>query len=129
MAGGFDWRYVTSLAADPRSAASARAFVDQHLGEHRLGHLVDPVRLVASELATNALLHARTGFTVTLSEWDRVVTLSVEDQQPTQVPTLGRSDLSDEGGRGMRIVDQLSQSWGVSSDSRGAKSVWASFAC
>ena len=89
---------------------------------------MDPVRLVASELATNALLHAQTGFTVTLSEWDRVVTLSVEDRRPTQVPTLSGHDLSDEGGRGMWIVDQLSQSWGVSSDSRGAKSVWAAFA-
>ena len=57
------WSHETVLAAEPGSAAKARAFVLQHLAEHRLLYLVDDVRMVASELATNAVLHARTAFT------------------------------------------------------------------
>jgi anti-sigma regulatory factor (Ser/Thr protein kinase) len=125
----FDWCHETSLSAEPRSAGRARAFVVHHLSEHRLDHLVEPVRLIASELATNAVVHARTAFTVTLSQWDNVVTLSVEDAQPTQVLTVPAwpDPLADHG-RGLTIVDQMSDKWGFSTDPRGGKSVWASFA-
>jgi anti-sigma regulatory factor (Ser/Thr protein kinase) len=123
-----DWCHQTTLSADPLSPARARAFVVHHLVEHRRLSLVDPVRLVASELATNAVLHARTDFTVTLLQRDDVVTLKVEDDLPTRLPDLGAPAMLDEHGHGMRIVDRMSQSWGVSSDPGGGKLVWASFA-
>jgi anti-sigma regulatory factor (Ser/Thr protein kinase) len=123
-----DWSYDTRLSADPRSPARARAFVVHHLVEHRLLTLVDPVRLVASELATNALVHAQTSFTLTLSQRDHVVTLSVKDEQPTRVPSLAAPEVLAEHGHGLRIVDLMSGSWGVSTDPHGAKLVWASFA-
>ena len=123
-----DWCHETSLPADPRSPAQARAFVVRYLGDHRLAHLVDPVRLIASELSTNAVVHARTAFSVTLTERDHVVTLIVEDEEPTRGPDLGTPDLLASGGRGMRIVEQMSDSWGVGIDPRGTKRVWASFA-
>ena len=126
----YDWCHETSLVQDTRSPARARAFVVHHLGEHRLHHLVEPVRLTASELATNAVVHARTAFTVTLSQWDNVVTLSVEDEQPTQALTVPVGpDLLADHGRGLRIVDQISDKWGVATDPCGGKLVWASFAC
>jgi len=40
--------------------------VTRQLVDHRLAYLVDEVRLVASELATNAVVHAATEFTVVL---------------------------------------------------------------
>jgi hypothetical protein len=124
----YDWCHETTLAADPFSPARARGFVVHHLVEHRLLTLVDPVRLVASELATNAVLHARTPFHLTLSERDAAVTVSVEDAQPTRLPELVAPGARGEHGHGLRIVDLLSQSWGVSTDPEGAKVVWASFA-
>ena len=127
MGSQFDWCHETSLPADLRSPARARAFVVQHLVEHRRLVLVDPVRLVARELATNAVQHAQCTFTVTLSERDSVVTLSVEDRQPTRVPEIGAPEILAERGHGLRIVDRMSQKWGVSTDPRGAKLVWASF--
>jgi anti-sigma regulatory factor (Ser/Thr protein kinase) len=123
----FDWCHETTLPADPLSAGRARAFVVHHLVAHRRLSLVDPVRLVASELATNAVTHAQTAFIVTLSELDHVVTLSVEDELPSEEPNLGAIGVLDEHGRGLMIVDLMSQSWGVSTDHRGAKQVWASF--
>src|SRR3954454_8788984 len=116
-----------TLAAEPASASRARAFVSRHLTEHRLLYLVDPVRLTVSELATSALVHAQTQFTVTLSERDDTVLLSVRDGSPQlarrPVPEpLGIAD------RGLRIVALMSLDWGVGLDPSGTQTVWASFA-
>jgi anti-sigma regulatory factor (Ser/Thr protein kinase) len=120
------WSYETTLAAEPASASRARAFVARHLSEHRLPHLIDPVRLIASELATNALVHAQTRFTITLSELDDIVLLSVRDGSPELAPRAG-PDTSDTTGRGLKIVALLSLDWGVGTDPDGTKTVWASF--
>jgi anti-sigma regulatory factor (Ser/Thr protein kinase) len=124
----FDWCHETRLAADVMSPARARAFVVHHLVEHRLLSVADHVRLVASELMTNAVVHAQTESIVTLSAREDVVTLTVEDAQPTHVPRVTSPTVLAEDGYGLRIVDLLSQSWGVSTDPSGAKLVWASFA-
>ena len=62
-----DWSHETVLAPEPISAALARDFVYVHLVAHDLFPLVEDVRLVVSELATNAVAHAQTPFRVTLS--------------------------------------------------------------
>ena len=125
----YDWCHETTLDHNPRSPGRARAFVVHHLNSHRLHYLVEPVRLIASELATNALVHAQTAFTLTLSEWDGVVTVSVEDAQPARALALAAwPDLLADRGRGLAIVDQVSDKWGVSTDPHGGKLVWASFA-
>lgn len=70
-----DWSHETVLAADPMSVARARDFVCTHLVVHDLLHLVEDVRLVVSELATNAVAHAQTPFAVTLSSANGSVSL------------------------------------------------------
>ncbi len=60
------WSHQTTFEATPISASHARDFVARHLIDHRLLYLVEPVRLVVSELATNALVHAQTAFSVVL---------------------------------------------------------------
>ena len=121
-----DWSYETVFPAQPTSAGLARDFVRAHLVAHRLSHLVDDLRLVVSELATNALAHAQTPFTLTLSMADRLVLLAIQDES-TSVPVRSVPDLMDVSGRGMMIVELLSEEWGTSTDSLGVKSVWASF--
>jgi anti-sigma regulatory factor (Ser/Thr protein kinase) len=76
------WSYETMLVAMPVSVPRARAFVCRHLIEHGVAYLVDPVRLVVSELATNAMMHASSSFTVTISSADRSVRLAVRDEPP-----------------------------------------------
>jgi anti-sigma regulatory factor (Ser/Thr protein kinase) len=121
------WSHQTSFDASPICASQARNFVTQHLVDHRLLYLVDPVRLVVSELATNALVHAQTGFSVTLEATDQTVLLTVRDDSPT--PPAHRShQLMDTSGRGLEIVDMVSLDWGVHEDGLGSKAVWASFA-
>lgn len=121
-----NWSHATRLDASPTSASQARAFVCHHLVDHRLLHLVDPMRLVASELATNALVHAQTAFTVTLSETNETVLLTVRDDSMS-VPVQGDRDIREPGGMGLKIVGLLSHDWGVSMKD-GSKAVWASFA-
>lgn len=121
------WSHEIVLAAEPMSASKARDFSCQHLVAHDLRYLVDDVRLVVSELATNAMVHARTPFAVTLSSMDGGVLLVVRDGS-TSVPARGAPNVLDMGGRGLVLVEMLSREWGVTANADGSKSVWASFA-
>jgi anti-sigma regulatory factor (Ser/Thr protein kinase) len=122
-----DWSHETVLAAEAISASRARDFVSFHLAEHHLRYLIDDVRLVASEMATNALGHAQTPFIVTLQEEDQVVWLMVQDGS-TSVPVRTTGNNLRVGGRGLPIVDLFSRDWGITPGPDGTKSVWASFA-
>jgi anti-sigma regulatory factor (Ser/Thr protein kinase) len=119
------WSYTITLEPTPMSACQARAFVSRHLIDHRLLRLVDPVRLVASELATNALMHARTAFEVALSAEGDTVLLSVSDDSAS-LPAARDAQVMDSSGRGLGIVAVLSTDWGWR-EKAGAKTVWASF--
>ncbi len=82
---------------------------------------------MASELATNALVHAQTAFTVTLAGLDETVLLTVRDHSLAR-PTRHASQALDQAGRGLEIVNIASLEWGTNEDGAGSKSVWASFA-
>lgn len=126
MAGvALNWSHGTTLEATPISASEARAFVSFHLIDYRLLYLVDAVRLVVSELATNALVHGQTPFVVTLSRKADTVRLAVRDDSDW-VASRGPGQALSPGGRGLRIVGILSRDWGVITDT-GSKTVWASF--
>lgn len=78
--------------------------------------LVEPAQLLLTELATNALRHASgldIGVRVYL-QGDRLM-IQVNDGSPI-CPALRRAKHDDEGGRGLCLVDAMSESWGVSPD-------------
>ncbi len=104
----------------------ARDFVGVQLLEHELQDFEDDLRLVVSELATNAITHAQTPFTVVLQREGPSVTVVVSDLSPS-VPVLAPAEAMGGGGRGLVIVDLLSRAWGVTSRADGSKSVWAEF--
>lgn len=121
-----DWTRRASFDADPVSASLARSFVVDQLVDDELSHLVEPVRLVTSELATNAILHARTPFTVTLARIEDVVVLTVSDHSP-RTPVRRTPGPTGSSGRGLDIVAMTSLDWGVDADRGASKQVWASF--
>jgi anti-sigma regulatory factor (Ser/Thr protein kinase) len=127
MAKTADWLHVTALADEPMSVSEARNFTRSHLVRHSLDWLVEDVGLVASELATNAVKHAHTPFTVTLSAGDGLVLLDVQDGS-TSSAVQGAPAVMDMGGRGLALVDALSTDWGSNVGGDGTKTVWASFA-
>ena len=121
------WSHQATFGASPICASQARNFVTQHLIDHRLLYLVDPVRLVASELATNAVVHAQTAFRVTLAGSDETVLLIVQDDS-SDLPTRRVAQAMDASGRGLEIVGIVSLDWGINDEEAGSKAVWASFA-
>jgi len=121
-----DWAHKTAFEASPASVSLARDFVGDHLLAHVLPHLVEDVRLVASELATNAVQHACTAFAVSLSQAGGLVLLRVHDMSTSRLlPT--HPEALDESGRGLLIVASVSHAWGLEIDQDGGKCVWASF--
>lgn len=129
MADTANWSHQTTLAASPVSASEARRFVCNHLVDHRLLYLVDPVRLVASELATHALVQARTSFTITLAAVGETVVLTVRDDSGSNSEWVSDTSAAamPTDSRGLEIVNLVSLECGVSSDD-GAQTLWASFA-
>lgn len=101
---------------------SARRFVSQAIADLP-GELQDSVNLMVSELATNALVHASSGFVVSIDRSGAAVTISVTDRGDG-APALQSPSSSEPHGRGLRIVEALSDEWGITSTDGTGKTVW-----
>ncbi|HYF45534.1 MAG TPA: MEDS domain-containing protein [Acidimicrobiales bacterium] len=101
----------------------ARQFVDQALHRWNLEHLSETCALVVSELAANAILHAGTAFSLSLSRVGDGVHISVGDGSPSS-PRLRAPERGGPGGRGLQIVSQMARDWGHVPGADG-KLVWA----
>ena len=113
----------TSRNFDPcvDQVALARGFVKAVVDEWGLD--VPDAELVAGELAANAVVHARSRYTVTLRDGNGRVTIEVADRN-VRLPAPAEIPLTALSGRGLAIVARLSAAWGVRSSDRG-KVVWA----
>ena len=120
------WICDLELPAHATSASRARRFVGQRLVEHELQDLVDDVQLVVSELASNALTHARTPFIVTLAAGEQSLLVKVRDGSPCH-PVIVDATPLDSAGHGVTLVARLSRDWGVTAHADGVKTVWAAF--
>ena len=106
------------------SPGQARRFVTGTLTAWGCGHLVADAALVATELATNAILHARTGFTIVLTRRpEGTIRIAVRDASRVR-PRPRRAGPSDGSGRGLRLVETLAAAWGADHRPDG-KVVWA----
>lgn len=114
------------VSAQPEAVPAVRRAVRAQLIEWGLGDLVDPVSLVVSELATNAVLHARGTLRVTLRREGDGARLEVGDDSPRLPHRRRRSPLSGTG-RGLALVAELAGAWGVQVTAGGGKVVWAAF--
>ena len=123
MTSGFLTRTMT-WDAEASNIAEARRFVADELVAHGLDDAVPDARLVVSELATNAVRHAGSRFSVSVDVMGADVTITVTDPSST-LPTLLHATSLHDNGRGLAIVAELSSSWGVTPEPHGGKSVWA----
>jgi anti-sigma regulatory factor (Ser/Thr protein kinase) len=111
---------MTRLAADHRAPRTARAFVEGALaaGTPPAGVPVDDVVLIASELVTNAVRAGAGWVDLALRVTRRRVDLVVTDDA-RGLPVLATADHEAVGGRGLRIVDQLADTWMVTPREKG----------
>jgi two-component sensor histidine kinase len=94
------------------------------LEEERFTGDRDTVLLLVSELVTNAVRHAATPFDVTIVIEGAQVTVAVVDHDRSHPPELQDPEPEDTSGRGLRIVQELSSSWGTESLGGNLKRVW-----
>jgi anti-sigma regulatory factor (Ser/Thr protein kinase) len=123
---GDTWAQETALAGEDASVARARGFVRGLLSEHDLAFLERDMLVVVSELATNAVQHARTAFTVHLSGDESSLLLAVRDDSPSEPFQLPPSGTRARG-RGLALVDHLAHDWGVEHAHGNSKWIWARF--
>ena len=114
------------LEAQPASVGQARRFVRGLLQEWDLDGLVDTASLLVSELATNAVLHARTPYALRVLRDDEQVRVDVLDGSLVQ-PRRRLNSATAATGRGVALVEELASAWGATAadELEGfAKGVW-----
>jgi anti-sigma regulatory factor (Ser/Thr protein kinase) len=114
----------TTLTPFPASVGAARRFVRDVLMTRMVCYgVVDTVELLTSEVVTNALVHARSAPELLVDVRQDVVRVEVCDRSPSE-PVLQQPDLDSASGRGISIVDQLADGWGVEHLPDDGKLVW-----
>lgn len=115
--------HVRFFPCDVRSPGMARRFVTQVLRGWGRADLVENASLVTAELATNAVLHARSDLVVALSRHGDGVRVSVRDGS-SAIPAVSQPTVDSVSGRGLRLVGALARDWGAE-HVRSGKVVWA----
>ena len=116
-------RVELALTATAASVAEARRFLRQTLRAWDVDALEWPATQALSELVTNAVLHAGTRMIVVLELVDDgLLRLEVHDGS-VRIPHQRRYGTQATTGRGIALVDGLSDRWGVEPSADG-KSVW-----
>ncbi|MFJ3905572.1 ATP-binding protein [Streptomyces sp. NPDC090025] len=125
---------TVTLPSDPASVSVARRYVAEVLSSWGLGDatgLADTIRLIVSELATNAVQHTfgqSPTFTVDLRlEEDERLRIGVTDSHPRWPQRLPAA-VQQDNGRGMVIIRSLAAEAGgrlsVTPTPEGGKTVW-----
>ena len=120
-------RVERALPPQPMSVPLARSWSEGWLRESGASEdLRETVLLVLSELVTNAVRQSDVPVRITLTADETSVRVEVFDGNP-RLPRLADLDADAPGGRGLFLVDTLSDGWGVREEREG-KTVWASLA-
>lgn len=115
---------VLELSGDVRAVRSARAFVRAVAGDDVGDDLLDDAVVVASELVTNAVMHAGTGSSLEVRVEPGTVEVRVSDGDPRKPVRRTLVGGLPAQGRGLALLAALAERWGVD-EREGGKTVWA----
>ncbi|WP_329342203.1 SpoIIE family protein phosphatase [Streptomyces sp. NBC_00663] len=113
---------------DPEALAEARHMIRAAVRAWGSGDRADEIELVADEMITNALMHTEGSAIVTLRVLagpERRLRVEVEDSS-SALPRRREAGESGVSGRGLLLVDLLTDVWGVEARG-GGKCVWCEF--
>jgi len=116
-----------SLALDPvvGAARRSRELITEACGRWDRHDLAGPACIVVTELVNNVVVHARTSMNVLVATHGDGISVAVRDRS-THTPTFTGSPVpaTSYGGRGMLLIDSVSERWGNLPLDDG-KVVWA----
>jgi anti-sigma regulatory factor (Ser/Thr protein kinase) len=115
-------RRTRAFPADRQSVTAARRFATEVL-VGTPSDLLESVELMVSELATNCVRHVKTTFELMILRTAQEIRVEVTDHGGG-IPAMRSPGPEDPSGRGLRIVDMLSERWGVAHRSIPGKTVW-----
>jgi serine/threonine-protein kinase RsbW len=99
----------------------SRRWLEKQLGDAVPQEAVNDLKTVVSELVNNAVVHGAGEIIVRLERLADAVRIEVVDEGTGSVPAI-REAADDGGGRGLRLVEEVSRRWGVF---EGSAHVWA----
>jgi anti-anti-sigma regulatory factor len=119
-------RLRSRLRPMPDACRQARQLVSDACAAWRVGDLLAVGAVIATELVANVVRHARTTMDLTLALRAGRFSVAVRDRSDS-MPRAADPGPADVGGRGLRLIRELSDGWGVLPVLDG-KVVWANLA-
>jgi hypothetical protein len=118
-------RLSADLEAVVGAARRARELVTEACARWDYPQLAGPACIVVTEMVNNVVAHARTHMTVLLARRGDLMSVAVRDRSAV-IPTYTGGPVSPTsyGGRGLLLIDSVSQRWGSLAVPSG-KVVWA----
>ena len=113
---------AVTLPTDAHAPGRARHFVRQVAAGTVDEDALDRVELLVSEVVTNALRYGAPPITLAIAHEDDDLVVRVSDGNPAP-PVKRHAKDWEESGRGIELVDLLSDAWGVEPSEDG-KAVW-----
>ncbi|MEU1758192.1 SpoIIE family protein phosphatase [Micromonospora sp. NPDC005223] len=112
------------VPAEPTAPSRVRHWMTAQLGEWRVPEaVIGAAVLCTSELTTNALLHAGTAARVEVDLSAERLLVSVADSGTRGQVTRAQTDTLSSRGRGLGLIEELSDAWGTDPTVRGS-TVW-----
>ncbi|MFI1397724.1 ATP-binding protein [Streptomyces sp. NPDC020681] len=103
------------FSAEPSEVTGLRRILRLHLTLWGLPELVEPAQICVTELTSNVIRHVGAGTPATLAVSMSGTHLRIEMHDPDTraLPTLLSPEREAESGRGMTLVDAVTDRWGV----------------
>ncbi|MFJ6197734.1 SpoIIE family protein phosphatase [Micromonospora sp. NPDC092111] len=112
------------MPAEPTAPSRVRHWMTAQLTEWQVPEaVIGAAVLCTSELTTNALLHAGTAARVEIDLSPERLLVSVADSGTRGTVTRAQTDTLSSRGRGLGLIEQLSDAWGTDPTVRGS-TVW-----
>ncbi|MGC5562651.1 ATP-binding protein [Streptomyces sp. FR-108] len=122
------------FTSTPRGARLARRLISHRMNDW--GHPYtsgtnETITLITAELTANAVRHGHVpgrDFHLRLTQAGGTLRIEVTDTRAEKLPATGTPDPDGESGRGLLLVEALSDDWGVTPrETAPGKTVWAEF--